>query len=191
MLTRLFDTAPEALRRIALFTVYTTDKVYGPPREFLNLGLVCRASYKILTMNSAPLYTEIFAANFDIAGPIYRLGKPTVQNNSKRELERRFTALKIFRGGDLDHPGLTDAFWVAYMMFEDSDSGQKNGKHLLDAGLLGYLNKYLRSCLYRGSESNNGWPIPNEQNSLAVTLFWLASAQSEPSPLPFLDALQS
>ncbi|KAF5375347.1 hypothetical protein D9615_007938 [Tricholomella constricta] len=175
MLERLFDAAPEVLRRIALFTVFDAE-ISGPPRDFLNLTLVCRAAHRILSLNSAPLYADVFAQTFDIRGPICRLGERAVRENAKLELKRRFTALNIFRKGELDDFRLTDAFWTAYMMFEDADTGQKNTKHLLGSGLLVFLDKFLQKRLYRGSQTNNGWPIPNEQNSLAVALFWLSSS---------------
>ncbi|KAG5640380.1 hypothetical protein DXG03_008879, partial [Asterophora parasitica] len=159
------------------FTVSNTDVPAGPPRDLLNLALVCHAAHKILSLNSAPLYADVFAQLFDIRGPIFRLGESTVRDNAKRELERRFKALKIFRKGDLDDPHLTDAFWTAYMMFEDADVGQENIKRLLGSDLLIFLHKFLRTRLYRGSETNNGWPIPNEQNSLAYPIFSAAESR--------------
>ncbi|KAG5640293.1 hypothetical protein DXG03_009359, partial [Asterophora parasitica] len=159
------------------FTVSNTDVPAGPPRDLLNLALVCRTAHKILSLNSAPLYADVFAQLFDIRGPIFRLGESTVRDNAKLELQRRFIALNIFRQGDLDHPHLTDAFWIAYMMFEDADVGQENIKRLLGSDLLVFLNKFLLTRLYRGSETNNGWPIPNEQNSLAYPIFSTAESR--------------
>ncbi|GLB44531.1 hypothetical protein LshimejAT787_1701580 [Lyophyllum shimeji] len=176
MLARLFNASPEILRRIALFTVFNAEHP-GPPRDFLNLSLVCHASHRILTHDAAPLYVDIFAQTFDILGPLFKLGASTVQANAKVELQRRFSALRIFRGENFDDPNLTEAFWIAYMMFEDSDTGQKNTKQLMGARLHSFLDRFLRKRLYRGSETNNGWPIPSEQNSLAVALFWLSSSQ--------------
>ncbi|KAG6910382.1 hypothetical protein DXG01_011097 [Tephrocybe rancida] len=175
MLSRLLHVEPGVFRKIALFTVFDSD-FPTPLRDFLNLSLVCHASHEILTKNSAPLYCDIFAATFDILGPMSRLGTDAVSAHAQAELKRRFTALKVLRRGDLDDPNLTEAFWIAYVMFEDSDKGHKNVKHLLATGIHGLLNNFLRRRLYRGSETNNGWPIPNEQNSLAVALLWLSSS---------------
>ncbi|KAG6833397.1 hypothetical protein H0H87_007382 [Tephrocybe sp. NHM501043] len=139
MLARLPKVDLTLFRRIALFTVFDSD-FPTPLRDFLNLSLVCRASWKALTEDSAPLYFDIFAATFDILGPMSRLGKKVVQEHAEHELKRRFAALRVLQKGDLHHPNLTEAFWVAYLMFEDSDKGHKNVKHLLATGLNGLLN---------------------------------------------------
>lgn len=175
MLASLFDAAPEAFRNIALLAVLSTP--LGPPRELLSLSLLCHASHRILS--SAKLSADIFTQKFDVKWPLARLGTSTFQENSRLELQRRFSALKIFRRGHLNDPSLTEAFWIAYLMIEDSDTNQKNVKQLLWAGLLGFLDSFIRHRLYQGSDRNHGWPLPNEQNSLAVALFWLSSSQSQ------------
>lgn len=189
MLTRLLDIQPSVFREIVLFTVSDSD-FSAPLRDFISLSLVCRAAYHTLTENSAPLYFNIFSDIFDVFHPLNRLGTAVVQEYAKDELKRRFTALKILRRGDLDDPHLTEAFWIAYMMFKDSSQGQKNVKHLLATGIRDLLNSFLRQYLYRGSETNHGWPIPNEQNSLAVALLWLStSLRTSISSLAVIDLL--
>ncbi|KAG6876090.1 hypothetical protein C0993_005576 [Termitomyces sp. T159_Od127] len=174
MLTRLLNLEPSVFRKIALFTVCDSD-FSAPLRDFVSISLVCRAAYRALTENSAPLYFDIFSEIFDVC-PLSGLGTAVVQEHAKDELKRRFAALKVLRRGDLDDPHLTEAFWVAYIMFEDSSKGKKNVKRLLAAGIHGLASTFLRQRLYRGSETNYGWPIPNEQNSLAVALLWLSSS---------------
>jgi hypothetical protein len=177
MLAHLFDVSPEVFQKIALFAVLSTPR--GPPRDIYNLSLVCRASHRILSVSSAQLYTDTFSHNFDIQAPECRLGKAALQENAKMELQRRFTALKSFRRGDLDDPQLTEAFWIAYLMLEDSDPGLKNVQQLIGAGLGAFLDNFLRRRLYEGSAENSGWPLPNERNSLALALFWLSSSQCQ------------
>ncbi|KAG6820260.1 hypothetical protein H0H93_003268 [Arthromyces matolae] len=159
MLARLLDTNPSIIRRVALFTVLHADFL-SPLSDFLSLSLVCRSSFQTLSKDSSQLYFDIFSATFDVLGPLSRLGKTTVVKNAKEELERRFNALKVLRRGELDDPDLTEALWIAYMMYEDSDKGHKNVKRILATGLNGLLNRYLRQRLYRGSEMHGPYPPP-------------------------------
>lgn len=177
MLAHLFDASPEILQKIAHFAILSTPR--GPPRDFYSLSLVCRASNRILSISSAQLYTDIFFHNFDPQLPKHRLSKSVFQENAKKELERRFTALKTFSRGNLDDPDLTEAFWIAYLMLEDSGASQKNFQQLIGAGLRVFLDRFLRNRLYDGSKENNGWPLPSEKNSLAIALFWLSSSQCQ------------
>ncbi|KAG6810524.1 hypothetical protein H0H92_011470 [Tricholoma furcatifolium] len=175
MLARLLQVDPTVFRRIALFTVADSG-LPGQLRDFFSLSLICHASYRILREQSAPLFYDIFSTTFDVFGPTNRLKHAYVEEYAEYELKRRVNALNILRRGDINDPELTEAFWVAYTMFEDSDKGHKNVKHLLATDLNVFLSRYIRERLYRDCESNNGWPIPNEQNSLAIALFWFSSS---------------
>ncbi|KAG6864607.1 hypothetical protein C0991_008285 [Blastosporella zonata] len=179
MLARLLEAQPGVFCRIALFTIFDSE-VPTPLVDFLNLFLVCHASYQALTYDCASLYFNVFAATFDILGPLSRLGKGAVEEHAEHELKRRFRALKVIRRGYLDDPDLTEAFWITYMMLEEADKGHKNVKQLFATGLYDLLNNFIRQRLYRGSETNSGWPIPNEQNSLARPRS-LSSSPSRPS----------
>ncbi|KAF9458703.1 hypothetical protein BDZ94DRAFT_75155 [Collybia nuda] len=179
MLAHLFDASPEILQKIAFFAILSTPR--GPPRDLYNLCLVCRASNRILSISNAQLYSDTFTHNFDHHAPKRRLGRQAFRENVKRELQRRFTTLKVFRRGNFDDPHLTEALWVAYLMLEDSGASQKNFQQLIGFGLRKFLDDFLRSRLYDGSQDNNGWPLPNEKNSLAIALFWLSSSQSSVS----------
>jgi hypothetical protein len=113
------------------------------------------------------------------------LGKSTFQDNAKIELKRRFVALDIIRKGRLDDASLPEAFWIAYLMLEQElTTRMKNVKQLLWAGLPLFLDSFLRTRLYEGSMKNSGWPLPNVNNSLAITLSWLLSSQCESHSFP-------
>ena len=174
----LFDAPPEIFRRIALFAVLATP--VGSPRELCHLSQLCRAAHHILSDNTAKFYADILAYKFDAPAVVCRLGKSTFQENAKIELHRRFAALDIFRKGRLDDPSLTEAFWIAYLMLEeDSSAGLQNLKQLLWADLPTFLDSFIQKRLYEGSVTNNGWPLLNVKNSLAITLFWLLSSQCD------------
>ncbi|KAF8999855.1 hypothetical protein BDQ17DRAFT_1246090 [Cyathus striatus] len=177
MLSFLLDhTPPEILQKIVLYAI--SDSTVGPPKELHAMLLTCRAASQLLSRNSGDFYMKIFSQKFDVLASIYRLGKSDLRDHAKLELCRRFKALKLFRSREnLNSPHLVGAFWIAYLMLEDSDTSQKNVKQLLYVRLPTFLDAFLRTRLYDGAAANNGWPVPNELNSLAISLAWLLSSQ--------------
>ncbi|PPQ80352.1 hypothetical protein CVT25_003635 [Psilocybe cyanescens] len=184
----IFQVPLEVFHRIALFA--TLASPLGPPKELLNCMLVCRTFWeRLLPKNASQLYYVIFAQKFDARGPIYRLGKDIIHEHAPLEMRRRFDAIHIFKKRMFDHPGLTEALWIAYLMVEDSDTSQKNIKQLLRVGTPIFLDSYLRSRMYDGSVNNNGWPTIDENISLAIALSWtLASPRVMGSENPSLCA---
>lgn len=170
------DMAPEVLQKILIHATATSP--IGPPKEWFNLLLTCRHFRDCLSCNSGELFSTMFAQRFDIVAPVRRLGESVVRKSAKLEMRRRFDAMKIFRRRRLDDASLTEAFWIAFLMWEDSDMGQKNIKQLLNAGLPSFLDLFLRERLYLGADANNGWPVANERNSLAMALLWLTASPS-------------
>jgi hypothetical protein len=94
-----FDTIPhELLENIALFAV-TSDPL-GPPRELVPLLLVNRRMHGALSSTSNPhLHARIFAAKFDTAALVRRLGPGTATRAPKlaAELRRRCVQLGWLR----------------------------------------------------------------------------------------------
>ncbi|KAJ3516228.1 hypothetical protein NLJ89_g1251 [Agrocybe chaxingu] len=172
------DIPQELLQKIALYA--TLGSLLGPPKELYNLLLTCRLFRDALSFqNASELYAFVFAQKFDARAPSLRLGAATVREQAPLEMRRRFEFIRIFRQRKIHHPDLTQALWTAYTMVEDSDTSQKNMKQLLRAGMVDFLDLYLRERLYEGAtESNDGWPVLNEQNSLAIALSWTLSSQS-------------
>ncbi|KDR78266.1 hypothetical protein GALMADRAFT_65132 [Galerina marginata CBS 339.88] len=176
MATTIADIPSEILQKIALFA--TVGSPLGPPKELLNLLLTCRTFRDCLSAeNAGELYYVVFSSKFDARGPLYRLSPTVVREHAPLEMRRRFSAIKIFKRRLFDHPRLTEALWVAYLMVEDSDTSQKNVKQLLSAGVPSFLDLLLRRRLYEGSADNQGWPIMNERISLAIALSWTLASQ--------------
>lgn len=170
------DMALEVLQKILIHATATSP--IGPPKEWFNLVLTCRHFRDCLSCNSGKLFSTIFSQKFDIAAPVRRLGEAVVRNSAKLETQRRFDAMNIFRKRRLDDASLTEAFWIAFLMWKDSGRSQKNIKQLLNASLPSFLELFLRERLYLGTDTNNGWPLANERNSLAVALLWLTASSS-------------
>jgi len=172
------DIPQEIFQKIVLFATLTTS--LGPPQDLYNCVLTCRQFSDFLSPRCAvELYSNIFAHKFDALVPTYRLSPAVLRENAALELHRRFSALKIFKNNEFDHCSLKEAFWIAYLMLEESDLSQKNNvNQLLRAKLPSFLDLYLRDRLYNGAETNNGWPLLNEQNSLAIALSWALTSQS-------------
>uniref|UniRef100_A0A8H8CF89 F-box domain-containing protein n=1 Tax=Psilocybe cubensis TaxID=181762 RepID=A0A8H8CF89_PSICU len=171
MSCNIFRAPPEVFHKIVFFA--TLASPLGPPKELLNCMLVCRIFWeRLLPKNASQLYFLIFAQKFDARGPIYRLTKDVIHEHAPLEMRRRFEAIHIFKNRMFDHPGLTEALWIAYLMVEDSDTSQKNIKQLLRVGTLTFLDSYLRSRLKDDAGDNLGWPIVDENVSLAIALAW-------------------
>lgn len=174
----ILDFPPEILQHVALYA--SLGSPLGPPKELVNCLLTCRTFHeKLSPKNAGELHHIVFAQKFDIQGPVYRLGSSVVREHAPFEMQRRFRALQIFKNRAIYHSELTEALWIAYIMVEDSDTSQKNVKQLFRAHLPSFLDSYLRHRLYEGAPDNNGWPVINEQNSLAIALSWTLAYQSK------------
>ncbi|PPR05093.1 hypothetical protein CVT24_010080 [Panaeolus cyanescens] len=182
MAISLIDIPQELLHKIALYATLST--VLGPPKELVNLTMTCRTLRDLLSPHNArDIYNLVFIHKFDALAPVHRLGQTAVRENAALEIRRRFSAMQTFKAKDrtVDDASLTEAFWVAYLMVEDSDTSQKNVKQLLHAGLPSFLDLYLRKSLHEGAESNDGWPVMSVKSSLAVALSWALTSQSSVS----------
>jgi hypothetical protein len=163
----------EVLRRIVLFAISNEP---GPPKEFHSLLLTCKSMSKL---NTADMYYGIFAAKFEIETPLRRLGNSVLQREAGTELRRRFSMLKRLRSGTINEESINEDLWTAYMMLEDVCRGSRGLQQLKWAKLPEFLDEYIRDRLYEASNENNGWPIINERNSLAVALSWLCLSEGQ------------
>ncbi|KAH7927561.1 hypothetical protein BV22DRAFT_1031606 [Leucogyrophana mollusca] len=172
----LVTTPPELLEQIVLSA--TRDAQRGPPAALRSILLTCRMSYNALSADANPhLYLMLFVDKFDVSAPrrniaIDRLALP----NLDQELKKRFTALHCFRRGNVDDPQLLEAFATAYVMMLEDDG--LNWGQLLWAEFPSFMEKFLRERLLSGAADNDGWPVENEINALAVALFWLISSSA-------------
>jgi hypothetical protein len=170
MAVSLLSTSPEVLRDIVLYAVSTL----GPPHEWYNLLLCCQTFRRQL--DTPAMHTLLFAKKFHVPADVYHI----LPAQAKKELQRRFLALKFFKRGDHsldDHASFTDALWVAYVMLRAEEPRQMNVDQLLWAGLPDLLLLFLKQRLNDGAENNHGWPLCNETNSLVIALMWLLSSE--------------
>ncbi|KAJ7938461.1 hypothetical protein B0H13DRAFT_1943147 [Mycena leptocephala] len=152
MAVSLLSTSPEVLRDIVLYAVGTL----GPPHEWYNLLLCCQTFRRQL--DTPAMHTLLFAKKFHVPA------------DAKKELQRRFLALKFFKRGD---HSLDD-----HASFTAQEPRQMNVDQLLWAGLPDLLLLFLKQRLNDGAENNHGWPLCNETNSLVIALMWLLSSES-------------
>lgn len=181
----ILDAPLEVLQKIVQYASLASP--LGPPTELASLLLTCRSLHIMIYPNCGDFYLNIFAQKFDINGPISRLGYGTVRDHAQLELHRRFSALKLFKEEHVDHPELTEALWIAYVMLSDCED---NSRQLLWAGLPSFLGVFIRKHLYRGADSNHGWPILNPRNSLALALSWLLCSRCEPILIIYITMLK-
>lgn len=163
----------EVLKRIVVFAISNEP---GPPREYYSLLLTCKSMSKL---DTADIYYEIFAVKFEIETPLQRLGKSVLQREAGTELRRRFSMLKRLRSGTINKDSINEDLWIAYMMLEDVCRGSKCLRQLKWAKLPEFLDAYIRDRLYEAASENDGWPIINERNSLAIALSWLCLSEGQ------------
>jgi len=160
---------------IVLFSV--EDSLLGPPTALYSLMLTCRRFHSMLTVGAAPrLYSQLFSHKFDAAGLLRRLHfQDSFAVHFAAELRKRFMVLNCIRKQKIDDPQLSEAFFTAYLMLLEDDG--KNRAQLQRVGLQNLVLTYLQKSLHTDVELHNGWPVDNELNALAVTLFWQLSSQ--------------
>ncbi|KAH7911287.1 hypothetical protein BJ138DRAFT_1113337 [Hygrophoropsis aurantiaca] len=172
----LVTTPPELLECIVLSA--TRDTPCGPPTVLRSILLTCRMSYNVLSAEANPhLYLMLFIDKFDVSAPRRNLSHDRLAlPNLDQELKKRFAALHCFRRANVDDPYLLEAFTTAYIMVLEDDG--LNWSQLLWAEFPSFMQKFLRERLFLGAEENDGWPVENEINALAVALFWLISSKT-------------
>lgn len=158
------------LQRIVLI-----QPLFGSPQLLHTLLLTCVPLNLILDRHE--FYLQLFATEFDIDVPAYILGESAFRRQVKRELQRRWKALALFKRGAIDDPFFGESLWIAAVMLGECGVKQRNLKQLLWADLPQLLHRFLLHRLYTGSTENDGWPLASETNSLVIALSWGLSSQ--------------
>ena len=171
MHTSLSTTPPELLEQIALIAV--RQRPQGPPCILRSLRLTCRMSNNALSPNSY-LSFMLFVDRFDTHTSWRHFPRSRLTTDSlERELRKRFRALQRIRRGNIADPDILESLSTIYIMILEDDG--RNWDQLLWAELPSFIRRFLRERLMMGADTNNGWPVENEVNTLAVSIFWLMS----------------
>ena len=110
---------------------------------------------------------------FDVGAVSRRLFNPR-DSDLADELQRCCNLLKEIRRADIadtDDSFVDDTLFSAYLLMLSNDG--KNYAQLEHAGLDAYVNKFVKTRLWEGSEENQGWPLDNLINSTALWLMWM------------------
>lgn len=177
---------PEILEHIAYFVA--TQSQVGPPSELLPLLTTCRRIYHHLSFANNPvLYARTFNYKFDSKAAIQRLGSHiAIPRTLAIELRKRCVCLRLIRtrsGTRREHVvenaqsvhHLHDLLWLAYLMMLENDG--KNEQQLTDYAHMGaWLTEYWfdddGNSLAPHRISQEQWPLDDENNSIAMWLFW-------------------
>jgi hypothetical protein len=174
----LKGTPVEILHEIALATVRASP--IGPPTDLYALLLTCWHLNDSLSAKQNPgLYANVLDKQFD-CDVLYRHFGQLTPECASAELRRRFNALKCIRRGRVHDPELPEALFTAFLLLVENV--RLNSAQLRWADLHGVVHTYLRERLFVGSESNNGWPLENETNSLVIYIAWLMSSRGGSFP---------
>lgn len=165
-------TLPEELIHLCLFNV-VAHKPLGPPQPIIVLALTCRAFNAVVS--SSAFKARIFRLMFDVGAIKRRLFHPR-DSDLADELQRCCYILNSIRKGDIDGSDdsiadLDDALVSSYFLMLCNDG--KNYAQLHHAGLDSLVDNFVRTRLWLGRETNQGWPLDNEHNSCALWLMWM------------------
>lgn len=171
-------TAPlELLEHIVLLA--TGDNACGPPSVLRTLRLTCRSLNEALSVERNPhLYLMLYSDGFDMSSPWRYLPSERLSGHDLQcELKNRYTALQCIRRRNFQHSDLAGVLATIYTLLLEDEG--RNYKQIIWADLPGFLQKFLREHLFNGAADNNGWPLENGVNTLAVTLFWFITSDSK------------
>ena len=184
--TYLNNIPQEILEQIAFCTV--TSELLGPPAAIIPLLLTNRRFHTILSLSSNPhLYARIFAFKFDLVAVIRHLGpEQTSAKVLSVELQRRCSLLtRIRRRSDTkiiqfpivqyDEEMVLAILWMGYLMMLEN-----YGKNELQLRNYAEMDIWLKEYWFDPQGASfttlsikmDKWPPNNEQNSLAMWLFW-------------------
>lgn len=198
MAAQTLHTVPiEVLERIA-YCVGAAEPV-GPPSDLVRLVTASRALHSALSVAANPiLYGRLFKFKFDAAPLLRRLAhlrrpEPSAQRLAE-EFVHRFAALGRLRAGDgragprAPSSQTRADLWTALLLILEDEG--RNGVQLCEyAGLLSWLRDYWHNALgpldegerFGAELRTRTWPGNNEQNALAMWLFWLLLKPSKSS----------
>lgn len=143
----------------------------GPPQALLTLALTSRPFHLVVT--SSTFKAKICRFMFDTGAITRRLFIPK-DTDLADELHRCCNVLKEIRRADITESGdsvVDDTLVAAYILMLNNDG--KNYAQLEHAGLDDYVDKFIRTRLWEGRETNQGWPLDNFNNSSALWLMWM------------------
>jgi len=146
------------------------DAPLGPPHALIPIALTCRFWKDIVT--SKPFLAKLCRFKFDV-GPINRRSFHPRDRDLADELIRCCRLIQEIRRADVAETEsvVDDTLCAAYILMLNNDG--KNYAQLEHAGLDAYVDKFVRTRLWEGREDNQGWPLDNMNNSLALWLMWM------------------
>jgi hypothetical protein len=183
---RLNNVPQEILEHIAFFTA--TANFLGPPAQIIPLLLTNRRIHSYLSVSSNPhLYARIFVHKFDVVPAFHRLDPgDTSSTMISSELQRRCGFLRRVRlrldsrvmqvpSVNCDDKTVQEILWMSYLMMLEN-----NGKNEQQLRNYARMEEWLKEYWFDAKGSSftalcikaDSWPPNNEQNSLAMWLFW-------------------
>lgn len=167
----------EVLEAIA-FKV-TLSEPLGPPKGLLPLLYTCKRIYDVLKFDrSSDLYARVFKGRFDFTAVRRRRSPRCLRSsNVALQLKEYCTTLKNIRKGDIYLPDIFSTLRCAFIMATESDG--RNACQLEWAGLGPLVDRFVRTRLYEGAATNNGWPEESSINAVALWLMWFTTTRGE------------
>lgn len=162
----LFRLPDEVIHQCSFYVI--AHDPLGPPQALLTLALTCRA-FSLVVLSNA-FRARICRLMFDTGAVTRRLFHPR-DSDLADELHRCCNLLKVIRRAETEDLDVDDTLISAYFLMLNNDG--KNYAQLEHAGLDAYVDMFMRTRLWEGRETNQGWPLDNTTNSAALWLKWM------------------
>lgn len=127
-------------------------------------------------ISTAALYARLCRLKFDL-GAVHRRAFSPNNKDLSEYLIRSCISLRCIRRGDVFHEDVAPALLDALVMMLHDDG--KNRAQLERAGIVEFVDRFLRLRLQEGKETNGMWPLENIQNSTALWLSWLFTTKEQ------------
>jgi len=163
----------EILENIA-FEVAAADPL-GPPTQLLPLLQTNKAIHEALAISShTPLWSRICKLKFD-TGAVRRRARELCRRDYNGHLIQMCQLLRVLRHGDIYHEDAEDQFVIAYCAMLDNDG--KNRAQLEAAGIVDFLDRFMRERLFEGRASPDIWPVEDAVTASVLWLKWMFSTR--------------
>ncbi|KAH7871063.1 hypothetical protein F5879DRAFT_946349 [Lentinula edodes] len=171
------ETVPmELWERIIYYANAREEAFLGPPRDIVNICLVCRFLNSAINFGDNPsLYARLFRFKFDYRAPLRRFGRDWLTARSMAlEFKKRIILLKQVRRKECS----TQDLWTCYLMILENDG--RNERQLIEwAHLYGYL-KHETCVRYEATlDSTINWFKDTEATSLLLWLWWMSFSRDD------------
>ena len=152
----------------SIFFALVAQRPLGTPSALVPLFTTSRDFHAIAT--SPLLLARVFRLKFD-TGAVTRRHFLPMHADLKEQLVHACILLRALRAGDYLAQDAGNHLFSALVLLLENDG--KNYAQLEWAGVSEYAEEFVKRRLWKGAETNDGWPLDNANNASALWVLWL------------------